>query len=371
MKFIENNIIAMTDSYKFSHWKFLEPGTQRYESYMECRSNAKFDQTTFFGLQYYIKKYLEGKVITKEKIEQAKVIVNAHMPKNTFNLHGWEYIINEYGGILPVTIKAVPEGTNVNKSNVLVNIVNSYDDEKIAWLPNYLETLLLKVWYPSTVATLSNYVYRLMHEYALKTGTPELVPFSLHDFGYRGVSSEESAGIAGMSHLVNFMGSDTTKALIYACNYYDADLQNTMSSIPATEHSIVTAPGQDLEVDTYARILECVKEGLLANVSDSWDIWNCIRKIYGDTLKDKIMSRDGTFVVRPDSGDIVKDYDRVLCELGEKFPHNKNSKGYEVLDNHISTIWGDGCTYETIKESMTYITEDAYDSPAWSSNHGP
>ena len=369
---IEDNICAMTDSYKFSHWKFIEPGTQRYHSYMEARSNAKFDQTTFFGLQYYIKRYLMGKVVTEEKIRQAEILVNAHMPQNTFNRYDWKYVLDEYGGYLPIEIKAVPEGTNVDKGNILVNIENTVDDERIAWIPNYLETLCLKPWYTSTVCTLSNMVYRLMLFYAHKTGTPELVPFSLHDFGYRGVSSEESAGLGGVAHLAaGFMGSDTTKALIYANNYYGCNLEGLMASIPATEHSIVTAPGLDKEVETYGRIMDKVPDGLLANVSDSKDIWYCIREIYGKALKEKIMSRNGTFVTRPDSGRIDKDYDRVLFELWQNFKGETNKKGYEMLDSHMSTLWGDGCELKTIADALEIITEDAQelDSPSFSTDN--
>ena len=37
----------------------------------------------------------------------------------------------------------------------------------------------------------------------------EGLPFKLHDFGARGVSSLESAMLGGMAHLVNFRGTDT------------------------------------------------------------------------------------------------------------------------------------------------------------------
>jgi len=242
MKFEENNIAAMTDSYKLSHWKFLEPGTEIDQRYMEARTNAKFEYTTWFGLQYYIKKYLSGKVLTKDKIDQARILCEGHMPDGTFNNLGWYKMLEKYDGRLPLKIKALPEGTNKLKGNVLMVMENT--DEEFPWLTGYIDTLLTKVWYPSTVATISNHVYNLMKYYANLTGTPELNKFSLHDFGYRGTSSEESAGIGGMSHLVNFVGSDNIKGLMFACNYYNADLEGTMSSIPATEHSVIIPGGR-------------------------------------------------------------------------------------------------------------------------------
>jgi nicotinamide phosphoribosyltransferase len=48
--------------------------------------------------------------------------------------------------------------------------------------------------------------------------------FKLHDFGARGVSSGESAGLGGMAHLVNFMGTDTMEALLAARRYYGAEM---------------------------------------------------------------------------------------------------------------------------------------------------
>ena len=63
------------------------------------------------------------------------------------------YIADELDGKLPIEIKAVEEGTPVEVGNVLMTVENT--DKQCYWLPNYLESLLLQVWYPSTVATLS------------------------------------------------------------------------------------------------------------------------------------------------------------------------------------------------------------------------
>lgn len=51
----------LTDSYKLSHFKQYPPGTQYVYSYFESRG-GKFDEVTFFGLQYFIKRYLSGPV---------------------------------------------------------------------------------------------------------------------------------------------------------------------------------------------------------------------------------------------------------------------------------------------------------------------
>jgi nicotinamide phosphoribosyltransferase len=44
-----------------------------------------------------------------QDVKRAEHVVQAHgLP---FNREGWEIIVNEYGGRLPVEIQAVPEGT--------------------------------------------------------------------------------------------------------------------------------------------------------------------------------------------------------------------------------------------------------------------
>ncbi len=140
----DDNIILLTDSYTLSHFCQYPPGTQRVYSYFESRG-GRFPEVLFFGLQYFIKKYLEGQVVTQEKIDEAAEIIPPHMAgENHFNRKGWEYILKTHGGRLPVVIKAVPEGTVVPVSNVMMTIENT--DPNCYWLTNYLETLLVQVW---------------------------------------------------------------------------------------------------------------------------------------------------------------------------------------------------------------------------------
>ena len=129
-----NNIILLTDSYKFSHAVLYPPNTEKVYSYFESRG-GEYSHTCFFGLQHILIKYLEGCVVTQEKLDYAEERVNLHMGKNTFNRAGWQYIIDNYQGRLPVIIKAVPEGTIVPTSNVLMTIENT--DPNCYWLTNY------------------------------------------------------------------------------------------------------------------------------------------------------------------------------------------------------------------------------------------
>ncbi|PYP90569.1 MAG: nicotinate phosphoribosyltransferase [Candidatus Angelobacter sp. Gp1-AA117] len=215
------NLVLQTDSYKFSHWKQYPPGTQYVYSYLESRGGM-FDQTLFFGLQYYLLHYLNGAVVKEQDVIEAREFVDQHIGPGVFNFNGWMHIVKHYGGRLPVIIKAVPEGTQVDTHNVLMTIENT--DPQCFWLTNYLETLLLKVWYPITVGTLSNAIRKVFLAALKRSGDPGLIDFKLHDFGYRGVSSEETAGIGAAAHLINFKGTDTVAGIRLLQKYYKGTL---------------------------------------------------------------------------------------------------------------------------------------------------
>ena len=172
-----------------SHYLQYPPNITKLYSYFECRG-GKFSYSVFFGLQYIIKRWLEGPVITKEKITQAKNFCQQHFGQSIFNEKGWLYILNEHNGCLPIRIKAIPEGSVVETGNVLFTVENT--DPQVAWLTNWLETLLLQCWYPITVATLSRCQKQLLAEHLLRTSDNlDPLSFQLHDFGFRGVSSVE------------------------------------------------------------------------------------------------------------------------------------------------------------------------------------
>lgn len=238
---IENNICLLTDRYKITHHYFYPKCTEKIYSYLESRTGAEFNKTIFYGLQYLIKKYLEGSVVNEEKVIEADKIITQHIGEDIFNFDGWMHIVNEYGGRLPIEIKAVPEGSPVNVGNVLMTVENT--DKKSYWLHNYLESLLLQVWYPSTVATLSAEVKKLFDFYLNVTGSSkDNMDFMLHDFGYRGSSSNESANLCGSTHLLSFSGTDTLSSLMIPMNYYNStNIQGF--SVQATEHSVMTSQG--------------------------------------------------------------------------------------------------------------------------------
>ena len=184
-----DNFILNTDSYKTSHWLQYPPNTEYVSSYIEARGgNSNFENVLFFGLQAFLKQYLT-KPITDADIDEAKVLLAAHgVP---FNEAGWRQLVAKHGGLLPLRIQAIPEGMVVPTGQVLCQVVNT--DPEFFWLTSYIETTLLRaIWYPSTVASLSYYCKQIIKESSERSANNlNNLPFKLHDFGARGVSSLE------------------------------------------------------------------------------------------------------------------------------------------------------------------------------------
>ncbi len=349
-----HNILLNTDSYKVSMPVQYPEGTEHIFSYIESRG-GKYGETVFFGLQAFIKEYLTNP-ITKEDIDLAEEIWSAH--GEPFDRSLWDYILDEHKGILPIEIKAVPEGSAIPVHNILVSIVNT--DPKCFWLTTWLETALLRaIWYPSTVATNSREIKKVIKQYLEETGDVSGLSFKLHDFGGRGTSSQESAMIGGMAHLINFMGTDTISGVLGARKYYNELIAGF--SIPAAEHSTITSWGKENEVKAYENMLkQFAKPGsLVAVVSDSYNIYYAVGHLWGEELRQKVIDSGATLVVRPDSGDPADVVTTIAHLLDEKFGSVFNNKGYKVL-NHVRIIQGDGVNIDSITAILESLKKHGF-----------
>lgn len=343
---MKNNLILMGDSYKYSHFLQYPEGTETVYSYIEARGSKEgVEATLFFGLQAFIQEYLTTP-ITMEDVLEAKELIEAH--GEPFNFEGWKHIVEIHKGMLPIQIEAVPEGSVVELSNVLVQVHNT--DSAVPWLTSFIETALLRaVWYPTTVATNSYLIKQDLLAYAEKSGSVEGVDFKLHDFGARGVSSHESAMLGGMGHLVNFMGTDNIEAIVGARRYYDEPMAGF--SIPAAEHSTITVWGEDNEAEAYRNMLTqfAKPNALVAVVSDSYDINNAVNNIWGKELYDEVISSGATVIIRPDSGDPTMVPIEVIDSLMNSYGYEVNEDGYKTLPSCIRVIQGDGIDRNSIK----------------------
>jgi nicotinamide phosphoribosyltransferase len=372
----KENIILLSDSYKVGHHAMYPEGTQNIYSYLESRKGAKFPETVFFGLQVYLKKYFVGKVVTQADIDEAKEFCKAHfLGMDFFNIDMWQYIVDFHDGKLPLRITAVREGTPVPVSNVLMTV--EVTDETInprtkraycAPLTNFFETILTHVWHPSNVATISRDIKKHLKAAFDKT-VPDnlgwLCEFMLHDFGFRGVSSIESAGLGGAGHLVNFQGTDTMLAVTYAQRYYGTK-DMVGFSVAAAEHSIMTAEGKEGEFNVIERLIKEYPAGILSMPTDSYNTAEAI-KAYGTIFKDAILGRKegAKFVARPDSPRFEGDTPAaqilwIVKELEKYFGSTKNEKGYIMLHPKVGVIYGDGLSREEIVEAINTLVENGY-----------
>ena len=350
------NPILNTDSYKTSHWKQYPPGTQHVSSYIEARTDRP---TVFFGLQAFLVEYLSQPITFADTAEAAGICEAHGVP---FNHEGWIRLLVKHKGALPLSIQAVPEGTVVDGRNVLVQVVNT--DPEFYWLTSYIETALLRaVWYPSTVATNSREIKAVIKKYLEETADNTLgLPFKLHDFGARGVSSYESASLGGLAHLVNFKGTDTMVALVAAGKYYGEIMPGF--SIPAAEHSTITSWGKASEEKAYSNMVTQFggPGKLVPVVSDSYDIFKAIDKWTEGGLLKQVQDSGSCVVIRPDSGDPVWTIRNVFQQFKNKGMFTTNGKGFKMLPSYFRVIQGDGVNKRSIEGILGTMKTNGWSS---------
>ncbi|MGG1339160.1 nicotinate phosphoribosyltransferase [Bacillus thuringiensis] len=309
---------VLCDFYKTSHRPQYPKGTEVIYSTLTPRSNKfmpMIDKVVTFEIQSFVKEYLIGYfnkyffARKKEDVvaEYARVIKFCLGEENPDTTHIAE--LHDLG-YLPVRIKALKEGTLVPMRVPMMTIENTMP--KFFWITNYLETLIsAELWQGITSASIALQYRKILNKYAMRTvGNTDGVEFQGHDFSMRGMSSLQSAQKSGAGHLLSFVGTDTIPAILYLEKHYNANIEKELvgTSIPATEHSVMCANGQD-EYEVFKRMItEVYPNGLVSIVSDTWDFWNIVGEII-PRLKEVIENRDGKVVIRPDSG-IPED---ILC----------------------------------------------------------
>lgn len=360
---ITNNPLMRVDSYKVTHHKMLAPGTQYLYSYLEsrgCDYEVPLDDIVWFGLQYKLVTFiheLEAALfggIGEDFINAAEHYITEHIGPGIFNRAGWEHILQL--GRLPLCIKALPEGTVVPQHTPLMTIVNTDPDS--AWLTNWVETELLHVWAPTTTATVSRKVKQILQTYLQHTGCDlDKLDFMLHDFGYRGASSRETAMVNGMAHLLNFKGTDTMVALQGMRAYYGAR-EMPAFSVPASEHSVMSSLGPDGELKMIERLLYQYPTGILSIVIDTYDTLRAVE--YLAKFEEEIAQRDGLVVVRPDSGDPASTTLLVVEKVAGLFGWKINDSNFKELTGKVRVLWGDGIGPDGVQDVLSTLHRNGW-----------
>ena len=351
---------VLADSYKYTHYGMYPKDMTGMFSYIEPRGGM-YPEALFFGLSGYLQKYLSTPV-TKAEVDEFEDIINSHIVGERFNRTDWDYILNKHGGYLPVRIRAPKEGSIIPVHNVMTTTEST--DPRVPWVANFPETTMLRgVWYPTTVATRSMMIKRILKRYLKMTSdctaANQKLLWQLHDFGMRGAAVD--AGSAGAAHLVNFYGTDTVEGLLYARYYYGEPCAG--GSIPATEHSVATSEGRANEINVYRRLIARYGKpgGIFAAVIDSYNMFDVCDFILPQ-IKQELLASGVTMVLRPDSGDPLEILPRMLNSLTNTFGYTINSKGFKVLNNAVRIIWGDGINENSIEQILALMAQLGWSS---------
>ena len=349
------SIVSTADSYKYSQPSQYPLDVVSMYDYVEARG-GEYSKVVWDGMQYYVKAYLMNP-ITFYDVEKASRKAEKH--GEPFDYDGWMYIVEKHKGFLPIRVKSIPEGSVVPTQIPLSTIEST--DKKVFWVAGFVETLLMKVWYPTTIASKSYAVRKMLEGYAEKySDSLDGVAFQYHNFGDRGSSSVESAAIGGMAHLTQFFGTDNFNCLDFIEDYYDVECAGY--SIVASEHSTVTSWGKSYEFNMIEHHLETHKaRPIIACVLDSYDIYNATRKVTSGEFKRKIESDDyPTFVMRPDSGDAVEVVTGMLeiCNQNN-VAYTINSKELKVMKKY-RIIYGDGISPAVIAKILDVAISMGY-----------
>jgi nicotinamide phosphoribosyltransferase len=346
-----SSILYDTDSYKVSMQEQYAPEVETIQSYGGPRSGRP---SLFFGLQDILVNSFTQPFPKEAAVTAAQKLWERH--GEPFPVESFEAARSMCTNGLPLRIWSVDEGTVLNPGDVAYVVENVGGRQTRVFVP-WTETNLLRVWYPSSVATTSWYIRKLIKAYLEKSGDVSGLGFKLHDFGSRGASSSETAAIGGMAHLATgAMGTDTGIALIRTMESYNTGLAGY--SIPAAEHSTITSWGREREVDAYRNMVrQFGKPGaILAVVSDSYDIFAATRDLWCGALKEDVISSGATVVIRPDSGDPMEVLPRLVELVASSYGYTTNAKGYKVLNN-IRFIWGDGINELTIGSILRIMVD--------------
>ena len=417
------------------------------EAFKRCEGDGDKNHVVFFGLQYFIKTYLEGNVITKAKLDEAEAFVARFMcdvrgegfkghDYSVFPRGDWhamltgnydhidttenieiQQLMKARAGTLPIKIEALPEGTCVQPGIPCFKVTNTHP--RFFWLPNYLETLLVQVWYPITVATQAREFRKIYMAHSVlscrrtapvppnqpKVFTAPLLTgntgkgkefttgdvaldqtmvinqvFDVLDFGYRGVSSHETASLgAAAYYITNYQGSDTVAGsrMLLRCygdglsdqrgfkNYFE--IMHGATSLPAAEHSTVTSwvsdednpdPHNENEQASFVNMMEQYKDSYaVALVSDGFNIWNALANQWtSEKMTELLKQRNESgklTLLRPDSGKAIETLPQLLTMAREVLEHGHWDDGNALgtIDpNWVVSNFGDTATEAELAE---------------------
>ncbi|KAJ2412424.1 hypothetical protein GGI10_003692 [Coemansia sp. RSA 2530] len=343
----------LTDSYKASHFA-LYPPAQEATAYCEFRhgfdKDTEDERMVFCGLRYIIEQYV-ARQWTLQDVDMAEAFFRTHnfgFTEYPFPKHLFLKFIAENAGYFPVRIEALREGSVVYPHTPVFQITAK---DEYSSLITYLETVLLMAWYPSTVATLSRRSRAVIEDHYRESVDEDgwwTLETRMHDFGFRGCTCVEQSMIGGAAHLLSFDGTDTLSAAFYA-QYRLNNGRPVATSIPATEHSVMTAYSSERQA--MLSTIEAYGGGVFACVMDSYDYSRALSEVL-PVVASKKLEKGGYLVIRPDSGDQVEAVLLGLRAADKVFG--------SVVVTGASVIQGDGVTPESLRHILAAVHGAGY-----------
>lgn len=336
----------------------------------------------FKGLSKLID-YLLFEPITMEEIletdrflEFQKVTLNG-LAKFEYPRELWVRIVEEFGGRIPIRIKALPEGSVFYPHEPIVEIERSVKDFGV--LAAWFESSLLKIWAATEMVTQLEhwvlYYLGLMDEIYGDSISKEQKDFfargMLHNFGCRaGMTPQESEWL-GEEALFSFSGTDTFSGAYQFWKNAGEEAGHSFS-VSALAHRNIQS--YDVEFDCFEALFNYLKNGELgSNVADCNDFFIAVKKIGNDNklikgcllelaLRSKELGLNVVVVIRPDSGDAAKQL-LFVCDTAKEYGlfreieiNGKTWYGGTLL----RFIEGDGMKWETMKKINDILLANNY-----------
>jgi nicotinamide phosphoribosyltransferase len=375
------NVIKWSDSYKYTQYnmtwddEFVNGRKEKLigmYAFVEPREGARDSHVIVAGAQALASELANIRV-TIEDLYDTIVFMAAHFStpvhdgRYHFNPFPWLKIIYGHDGVLPIKFSALAEGSIVPVGIPIATIEST--DPDCAQIVSHLEPKILqKLWYSTTCATNALAYSKVIKQALKQTASDEVcngwLPFALQDFALRGVTCMEAAETGCGSILYVTMGSDTVPAIDHVIRTMgNSNTGMPGFSVAAIEHNQAMMQGRAGEFKQVNRVLRAYPCGILSYVADTFDMRNFVDQVTSGELKNIIMERDGTFVIRPDSSllDINGNELSPAETISEIFKIMKNnlgdlitvnSQGFRVLPPQYKIIYGDGLNISKIKEIL-------------------
>lgn len=303
-------------------------------------------------------------------LEFQKVNAKGEFKRYVYPRELWVRIVNEFGGRIPIQIKALPEGSVVYPNEPVMQIRNTV--EGFGELSVWFESKLLHIWGATEFVTRDMHFFdkvrKLYAKYFPDLTKEELNFYAsivLTNFADRaGLNIMESEDL-GMYALYTFGGTDTF------CGAYQAwkngAVVGTSSSVYALAHRNVQA--YDEESGAYDALYEAMEDDDYGSmVNDCYASRNAVKKYHVKlALKSKELNNGKIIVTRPDSGvalDEVMFTIRTAIENGLCAIKNYNGRDW-YEGTYLHFIEGDGLTHHNILVILETMLENRYVPWTW------